>query len=331
MRTNGGHAVALLNSMDEVYGIRGPGDVMMALSDIGWVVGHSYSVYGPLLAGATSVVYEGKPVGTPDHLQWFRMLEKYRVNTVFCAPTGLRAIKKAASSERDFEDFNLSYLRNWFVAGEKADTPTLHWLERVCGSRIPVIDHYWQSESGSPMLSAGFAGSFGVLPSAAGTCGYPVPGCNIEIHPETKDILVKLPLGPAFATGMLGDVEGKLFHEKYLSQYPGYYYTGDAGALSEEEYVQVLARVDDVMNVAGHRLTTGQIEEAVMAHPSVSECAVVAKADALKGHVPVAFVVLKFVNLELEAEVVELVRSKVSIPLVGFSGFVVVLWACVLS
>lgn len=313
VRPNGGHAVQLLHSMEEIYGIR-QGDVMCAFSDIGWVVGHSYIVYAPLLRGAASVMIEGKPVGTPDHLQWFRTLEKHRVNTVFCAPTGVRAIKKVAQ-ESDFLDFNLSYLRAWFLAGERADIATIHWLKRVLGHQTPVMDHFWQTESGGPLISSGFMGAFGgAVPSHDGSTGFAVPGVSFSADVDTKELYIKLPLPPAFATTLLGD-DGSAFREKYLSQREGHYWVGDAGEIRTDGHISVIARVDDVINVAGHRLSTGQIEEAVMRHANVSEAAVVGRVDELKGHVPVAFVVLRDRNTideeTMTREIVAQVRESV--------------------
>lgn len=308
-REHGGHAVANYHAQSDIFGVHGYGDTMFAASDIGWVVGHSYCVYGPLLRGAKTLIVEGKPVGNPDHLSWFRLLEKHRVNSVFCAPTAIRAIKKESSSSSEIRSlFNLSCLRAWFVAGEKCDATTFHWLKRALNS-VPVYDNWWQTETGWPITSMGFVGSYGSVPAAENQIGgIAVPGFSVSLSKD-KDILIKLPLPPGAATKMLGDESGKSFEDKYCSNFPGYYLTGDCGEIDENGLVTVVARVDDVINVSGHRLTTSQLEEAVMKLKGISECAVIGKHDPLKGQVPVAFVVASdFVQAN---EVVEIVREHV--------------------
>ncbi len=308
VREHGSHAVALRAAAREIMGLT-PGHVMWAASDVGWVVGHSFSVYGPLLAGATSLLVEGKPVGTPDHLEWWRVLERHGVNTVFCAPTALRAIRRESShSAGEFGGFNLSALRAWFVAGEKCDTATYHWLNRVLGGTVPVCDNWWQTETGWPISSRGFLNSYGIAPHHEGSCGIACPGYDLSLSPN-GDVLIKLPLPPGAATRLLGDDEnGSQFKQKYCVDNPGYYLTGDSGSIDAESgALTIEGRVDDVINVAGHRLTTGQIEEAISRVPLVAECAVVGKADQLKGHVPVAFVV----GSVSREDVIEAVRQHV--------------------
>lgn len=274
------------------------------------VVGHSYCVYGPLLSGGTSIFVEGKPVGTPDHHAWFRLIERYGVNVLFCAPTAVRALRKAASGNaREFDEHNLSSLGTWFVAGEKADGPTIHWLQKVLGPTVDVADHWWQTESGSPMCSAYFAEYGGPVPPQEGSVGLPVAGWDISVD-DAGAVVAQLPLPPGASTQLLWDEDGAQFRAKYVSG--NLYLTGDAGVAHSDGQICITARTDDVLKVAGHRITTGQIEEAVMHHPCVAECAVVAQQDPVKGEVPVVWVVPHESTGELlEPEVKALVRDKV--------------------
>jgi propionyl-CoA synthetase len=295
VRDNGGHAVALEWSMRNVYGAR-PGGVFWAASDIGWVVGHSYIVCAPLLHGCTTVLYEGKPVGTPDAGAFWRVIADHDVNVMFTAPTAIRAIKREDPTEEWIRAYDLHAFRTLFLAGERTDPDTLAWAQTSLG--VPVIDHWWQTESGWP-IAANCLG-LGRLPVKPGSPTKAVPGYDIRILDDHGDelpagqagaICVKLPLPPGFAPTLWRGRER--FVEAYLSRYPGYYLTGDAGYLDEDGYLYVMSRIDDVINVAGHRLSTGQLEEVVSSHPDVAECAVVGLADELKGQIPLGFAVLK--------------------------------------
>ena len=295
VRDNGGHAVALTWSMQNIYGV-GPGEVFWAASDVGWVVGHSYIVYAPLLAGATTVLYEGKPIGTPDPGAFWRVVSEYGVNVLFSAPTALRAIRKEDPTGSHIGRYDLSSLRHLFQAGERLDPDTYAWASEVLG--IPVIDHWWQTETGWAIA----ANPVGVeqLPLKAGSPTVPMPGYDVQIlHPdgsgcergEEGAICIRLPLPPGTLPTLWGDDDR--FEASYLCEHPGYYLTGDGGYLDEDGYLFVMGRIDDVINVAGHRLSTGQIEAVLAAHPAVAECAVVGVADEIKGQVPRGFVVLK--------------------------------------
>jgi propionyl-CoA synthetase len=295
VRDQGGHAVALEWSMHAVYGV-GSGEVMWAASDLGWAVGHSYIVYAPLLHGATSVLYEGKPVGTPDAGAFWRVCEQHGVNVLFTAPTTFRAIKKEDPHGTLVERYDLSRLRTLFLAGERCDPDTLLWAEARLG--VPVIDHWWQTETGWP-IAANCVG-LGMLPVKPGSPTRPVPGYDVRVvdeegrqtPPETVgNVVIKLPLPPGCLPTLWNNDRG--FEESYLSRYPGYYLTSDAGFADQEGYLFIMGRTDDIINVAGHRLSTGAMEEVLAGHPDVAECAVVAAPDALKGEVPVGFVVLK--------------------------------------
>ncbi|MEU6577264.1 acetate--CoA ligase [Streptomyces sp. NPDC046805] len=295
VRDHGGHAVALSWSMMHVYDV-GPDDVMFTASDIGWVVGHSYIVYGPLLAGATTVLYEGKPVGTPDAGAFWRLVEQYGVNTLFTAPTALRAIKRLDPEGEHRARYDLSSLRNLFLAGERLDPATYDWAGEVVG--VPVTDHWWQTETGWP-VTASLRGLDGP-PGRPASSGLPVPGFEVHIldddgRPlpvrEEGAVCLRLPLPPGTLTGLWNDEQR--FVSSYLSQYEGYYLTGDGGFVDEDGYVYILGRTDDVMNVAGHRLSSGQIEAAVASHPAVAEAAVIGARHELKGQVPHAFVVTR--------------------------------------
>jgi propionyl-CoA synthetase len=317
VRDNGGHAVALRWSMENVYGA-GPGDVFWAASDVGWVVGHSYIVYGPLLAGCTTVLYEGKPVGTPDAGAFWRVAADHKVTALFTAPTAIRAIKKEDPAGEHIARHDLSALRTLFLAGERLDPGTYEWATGVLNR--PVIDHWWQTETGWPIV----ANPRGLepLPVKPGSPSVPVPGYDVrvldpgggQVPPGTDgDLVIRLPLPPGTLTTLWQDDER--FVESYLTRHPGHYLTGDGGQVDADGYVWVMGRTDDVINVAGHRLSTGRMEEVIGAHPAVAECAVIGVRDALKGQVPRGFVVLKSGVAtppeQLSAALVRLVREQV--------------------
>lgn len=317
VRDNGGHAVALRFSMEYVYDAR-PGDVYWAASDVGWVVGHSYIVYGPLITGCTTVLYEGKPVRTPDAGAFWRVISEYGVNVMFTAPTGFRAVKKEDPEGLLKQQYDLSSLRYLFLAGERCDIATLGWAQQLLG--IPVVDHWWQTESGWPML-ANFAGP-GLFDIRPGSAGKPVPGFDVRIidsdaRPlaagEEGAVGVRLPLPPGCLPTLWQNHER--FEAGYLAPYPGYYFTGDGGYRDEEGHFFITGRIDDVINVAGHRLSTAEMEEIVSAHPDVAECAVVGVEEEMKGQIPVGFVVLKsgaqMDEDALERALVQMVREKI--------------------
>ncbi|HEY3684805.1 MAG TPA: propionyl-CoA synthetase [Streptosporangiaceae bacterium] len=295
VRDNGGHAVALAWSMANVYGV-GPGEVMFTASDIGWVVGHSYIVYAPLLAGATTVMYEGKPVGTPDAGAFWRVVEEHGVKVMFTAPTAIRAVKKEDPDGARLAGRDLSTLTHLFLAGERLDPETYRWAGDLLG--VPVIDHWWQTETGWPVA----ANPVGLepLPLKPGSPSVAMPGYDIrvlgpdgaEVPAGTDgDIVVRLPLPPGTLPTLWNDDDR--YVSSYLARHDGYYLTGDGGHLDDDRYLYVMGRTDDVINVAGHRLSTGALEEVIAAHPAVAECAVVGVEDALKGQLPRAFVVVK--------------------------------------
>ena len=323
VRDNGGHMVALAWTMANLYGVK-PGEVMFTASDIGWVVGHSYIVYAPLLVGATSVLYEGKPVGTPDAGVFWRVAAEHGVNVLFTAPTAFRAIRREDPEADLLKGYDLSHFRALFLAGERADPETLHWAEKVL--KVPVIDHWWQTETGSCI--AGNPLGLGLLPVKAGSPTVPMPGYELHCVDEggqplpagvMGSIVIKLPLPPC-ALPTLWQADER-FREAYLATFPGYYTTSDAGYIDEDGYVFVMGRTDDIINVAGHRLSTGGMEEVLASHPAVAECAVVGIHDDLKGEQPCGFVVLKHgVELDpvqLEKELVALVREKIG-PVAAF-------------
>ncbi|CAL8897358.1 propionyl-CoA synthetase [Kocuria varians] len=329
VRDNGGHAVALTWSMRNIYDVAG-GDVMWTASDVGWVVGHSYIVYGPLLAGATTVVYEGKPVGTPDAGAFWKRVEEHGVKVLFTAPTALRAIRKADPEGEFVARYDTSSLQALFVAGERLDPETYHWAARVLG--VPVVDHWWQTETGWAIC----ANPFGIekLPIVAGSPTVPVPGFHVEIldpigEPlgpgEEGNIAVRLPLPPGTLATLWGNDER--FVSSYLSAFPGYYATGDSGYIDENGYVFVMGRTDDVINVSGHRLSTGQMEQIVATHPEVAECAVIGVNDPLKGQRPSGYVVLKtgsqVTQEQLREDLVTMVRSQIG-PVADFKDVSVV-------
>ncbi len=317
VRDNGGHAVALRWSMQNVYDAQ-PGEVFWAASDVGWVVGHSYIVYAPLLTGCTTVVYEGKPVGTPDAGAFWRVISEHRVKSLFTAPTAFRAIKKEDPDGVFTSKYDVSCLRYLFLAGERLDPETYRWAKDLLG--IPVVDHWWQTETGWPIV----ADLMGLdpMPTKPGSPTVPVPGYDIrivdvdgsELEPNHEGaIVIRLPLPPGTLPTLWGDDER--YVSSYLSRYPGYYLTGDGGYIDDDGYVYVMGRTDDVINVAGHRLSTGEMEEIVSSHPAVAECAVIGVHDELKGQVPRGFVVLE-AGVErdpdaLRAELVALVREQI--------------------
>jgi propionyl-CoA synthetase len=295
VRDHGGHAVALKYSMKAMYGVKA-GEVFWAASDIGWVVGHSYIVYAPLLAGCTSILYEGKPVGTPDPGAFWRVCSQHGVDALFTAPTAFRAIKRDDPSGEHMKKYDLSRLRTLFLAGERCDPDTLLWARERLG--IPVVDHWWQTETGWAIC--GNPVGLTAFPVKPGSATKPLPGYDVRILDEegqevpagrTGSIAIRLPLPPGTLPTLWKDDAG--FQRAYLARFPGYYLTGDGGYKDEEGYVFVMGRIDDVINVAGHRLSTGAMEEVLASHPDVAECAVIGVQDALKGEVPVGFVVYK--------------------------------------
>ncbi|MDA3630616.1 propionyl-CoA synthetase [Saccharopolyspora sp. WRP15-2] len=329
VRDNGGHAVALRWSMANIYDI-GPGDVFWTASDVGWVVGHSYIVYAPLLTGATTVVYEGKPVGTPDAGAFWRVIADHGVKALFTAPTAFRAIKRVDPDAELLAEHDLSSLETLFLAGERLDPETYHWASEKLG--VPVIDHWWQTETGWP-ICANLRG-MEPMPVKPGSPTVPVPGYDVVVldqagdplPPETDGaICIRLPLPPGTLPTLWGDDER--FRESYLSRYPGYYLTGDNGYVDADGYVFVMGRTDDVINVAGHRLSTGSMEAVLAAHPAVAECAVIGVHDSLKGQVPRGLVVLKSgVDIDpetLRSELVAAVREQIG-PVAAFREVAVV-------
>lgn len=317
VRDNGGHAVAMHYSMEDIYNVK-PGDVFWAASDVGWVVGHSYIVYAPLIYGCTTIFFEGKPIRTPDAGTFWRVIQDHKVDCFFTAPTAFRAIRKEDPDAELMKKYNLSSLKSIFVAGERCDPPTLEWLQHI--SKLPVIDHWWQTESGWGMVS----NMMGVeeFPVKMGSATKPVCGFELKILNEAGEevkaneegfICVKLPMAPGSLPTLWNDNER--FKESYLNTFEGYYLTGDGGYIDEEGYVYVMGRVDDVINVAGHRLSTGSMEEIIASHPAVAECAVVGIADELRGQRPVGFVILKdghtIDEASLESETVALIRDKI--------------------
>ena len=317
VRDNGGHAVALCWSMSNIYDVN-PGEVFWAASDIGWVVGHSYIVYAPLFAGCTSILYEGKPVGTPDAGAFWSVIEKNNVKTLFTAPTAFRAIKRIDPEGSFIKKHDISSLKYLFLAGERADPDTILWAQEKL--RVPIIDHWWQTETGWSIC----ANPVGLdqLPIKIGSPSLPMPGFQIEVLDDSGNVLannvlgsivIKLPLPPSCLTTIWGS--NNTFVEKYLARFPGYYETGDAGYLDDDGYIYIMARTDDVINVAGHRLSTGQIEEVISEHPDVAECAVIGINDELKGQIPISLVCLypdtQNSETKICEEIVQLVINKV--------------------
>ena len=323
VRDNGGYMVALKWSMKALYGID-PGEVFWSASDVGWVVGHSYIVYGPLLHGATTIVYEGKPVGTPDAGAFWRVIEEHQARALFTAPTAFRAIKKEDPNAEFLKKHSTSSLRMLFLAGERADPDTVQWAEQILG--VPVIDHWWQTETGWCIV--GNPVGLGQLPVKHGSPTVPMPGYDVQIVDEAANpipdgkmgsIVIKLPLPPG-CLPTLWQNDGRMV-ESYLSEFPGYYKTADAGFKDEDGYLYIMGRTDDIINVAGHRLSTGGMEEVLASHKDVAECAVIGIKDALKGEQPCGFVVLKSgvsrSPLDIEKELVGLVRDKIG-PVAAF-------------
>ncbi|TEX52468.1 MAG: propionyl-CoA synthetase [Actinomycetales bacterium mxb001] len=317
VRDNGGHAVALAWSLPNVYGVTAD-DVWWAASDVGWVVGHSYIVYAPLITGCTTVMYEGKPIGTPDAGAFWRVVEQHRVNGMFTAPTAIRAIKKEDPAGRFIRERDLSSLRTLFQAGERLDPDTFAWASDHLG--IPVVDNWWQTETGWPMASS--LRGLDPMPLKPGSPSVRVPGFDVRVVDEhghevpagtEGNIVVRLPLPPGTLPTLWGDDDR--YVEAYLSAFPGYYSTGDGGYLDDDGYLYVMGRTDDVINVAGHRLSTGSMEAVVATHPAVAECAVIGVHDEIKGQVPRAFVVLKAgIDADpaaLQEEIVEMVRDRI--------------------
>jgi propionyl-CoA synthetase len=317
VRDNGGHLVALEWSMKNVYGVE-PGEVFWAASDLGWAVGHSYIVYGPLVHGNTTVLYEGKPVGTPDPGAFWRVISQHQVSVFFTAPTAFRAIKREDYTGDYLKRYDLTNFRTLFLAGERCDPDTLAWAEKQLG--VPVIDHWWQTETGWP-IGANCAG-LELLPVKPGSCGKAVPGYDVHVlddegspvaKNEIGNIVIKLPLPPGcFPTLWNRD---DAYRESYLQTYPGYYKTSDAGYKDEDGYLWIMSRTDDIINVAGHRLSTGALEEVLAGHTDVAECAVIGVVDELKGEVPLGLVVLKLgverSEPEIVTELIQLVREKI--------------------
>ncbi|TWG88998.1 propionyl-CoA synthetase [Mesorhizobium sp. J18] len=323
VRDNGGHMVMLKWTMWNEFGVK-PGEAFWAASDVGWVVGHSYIVFAPLLHGCTSILFEGKPVGTPDASVFWRIIAEYGVVALFTAPTAFRAIKRDDPGGEQIRNHDLSRFRTLFLAGERADPETVKWAEEKLG--VPVIDHWWQTETGAP-ISQNPVG-LGQLPVKYGSPGVPMPGYDVRIvddagHEIEKgtfgNVVIKLPLPPG-ALPTLWQADQR-FREAYLEEFPGYYKTADAGFIDEDGYLFIMARTDDIINVAGHRLSTGAMEEVIAEHPDVAECAVVGIADAMKGQAPCGFVVLnagvKRDMAEIEREVVAMVRERIG-PVAAF-------------
>jgi propionyl-CoA synthetase len=317
VRDNGGHMVALAWTMHNEFGVK-PGEVFWAASDVGWVVGHSYIVYGPLLHGATTVLFEGKPVGTPDPGTFWRVIADHGVVALFTAPTAFRAIKGQDPQGTHIERYDLSRFRTLFLAGERADPETIKWAEQKLG--VPVIDHWWQTETGHPITQN--PAGLGLLPVKYGSPGVPMPGFDVRVlddagHPVPDgtlgNVVISLPLPPGCLPTLWN--ADQRFRDAYLAEFPGYYKTADAGIVDADGYLFIMARTDDIINVAGHRLSTGAMEEVLSEHRDVAECAVIGIADALKGQVPCGFVVLNAgsnrEHIEIEREVVAMVRDRI--------------------
>jgi propionyl-CoA synthetase len=329
VRDNGGHAVALAWSMQSVYGCA-PGEVYWAASDLGWAVGHSYIVYGPLLHGCTTILYEGKPVGTPDPGAFWRVISQHKARVLFTAPTAFRAIKREDPQGDYSHKYDLHCLRTLFLAGERCDPDTLLWAQARLG--IPVIDHWWQTETGWPVGSN--CVGIELLPVKPGSCTRAVPGYDVcvldgqgrELAPgEIGNIVIRLPLPPGCLPTLWNNDAG--FRDSYLRAFPGYYQTADAGYRDEDGYLWVMSRTDDIINVAGHRLSTGGMEEVLASHPCVAECAVVGVADEVKGEIPIGLVVLRAgvgrSEVEIVAELIGLVRQRIG-PVASFKVAAVV-------
>ena len=329
VRDNGGHAVALKNSMNMVYGLQ-PGDVFWAASDIGWVVGHSYIVYAPLLSGCTSILYEGKPTGTPDAGSFWRVISEYNVSVMFTAPTALRAIKRDDPNGEEIKKYNLKNFKMQFLAGERADPSTIQWTEKHLN--VPVIDHWWQTETGWA-IAGNFAG-LGLYKIKPGSTGKPSPGFDVQCLDEDGSIkprgeigalAIKLPLPPSCSSTLWEDRER--YKKAYLEDFNGWYSSADAGYIDEEGYIWVMSRTDDIINCAGHRLSTGAMEEVLSKHENIAECAVVGIYDELKGQVPMGFIVIntgtsKPNNIIID-ETINMVRNEIG-PVASFRKVVIV-------
>ena len=329
VRDNGGHAVALKNSMNMVYGLQ-PGDVFWAASDIGWVVGHSYIVYAPLLSGCTSILYEGKPTGTPDAGSFWRVISEYNVSVMFTAPTALRAIKRDDPNGEEIKKYNLKNFRMQFLAGERADPSTIQWTEKHLN--VPVIDHWWQTETGWA-IAGNFAG-LGLYEIKPGSTGRPSPGFDVQCLDEDGSIkprgeigalAIKLPLPPSCSSTLWQDRER--YKKAYLEDFSGWYSSADAGYIDEEGYIWVMSRTDDIINCAGHRLSTGAMEEVLSKHENIAECAVVGIYDELKGQVPMGFIVIntgasKPNNIIID-ETINMIRNEIG-PVASFRKVVIV-------
>jgi len=317
VRDTGGYATSLKFSMQKIYGVK-EGEIFWAASDVGWVVGHSFIVYGPLLNRNTTIIFEGKPIKTPDASTFWRVVAEHKVNVMFTAPTAIRAIKKEDPNGDFIKQYDLSSLRTQFLAGERCDIATLEWYQK--NIPIPAIDHWWQTESGWPMISNMMGVEY--LPIKPGSAGKAVSGYDIKIFDENGEelgpneegyVVIKLPLPPGTLLNLWQDNER--FKAGYLNKFPGYYFSGDGGFIDEDNYIFITGRVDDVINVAGHRLSTAEMEEIVSSHNSVAECAVIGINDELKGQIPLALVVTKsgegIESFQLEYEVVQIVREKI--------------------
>jgi propionyl-CoA synthetase len=329
VRDTGGYLVALAWSMPNIYGVK-PGEAFWTASDIGWVVGHSYIVYAPLIHGATSVLYEGKPVGTPDAGAFWRVIAEYKVAAFFTAPTALRAVRKEDPEGKLLQKYDLSAFRTLFLAGERADPETVIWAERV--TQRPIVDHWWQTETGWP-IAANPVG-LGIMAVKRGSPTVAMPGYQVDVVDDAchevapgamGSIVIKLPLPPGCLPTLFRQDER--MRESYLSEFPGYYKTSDAGTKDADGYLTILGRTDDIINVAGHRLSTGGMEEVVASHPDVAECAVLGIKDAIKGEQPCGFLVLKAgvnrMHEAIEQEVVALVRDRIG-PVAAFKMAIVV-------
>ena len=329
VRDIGGYIVALKWTMSAIYDVK-PGDAYWAASDIGWVVGHSYIVYGPLLHGCASVLYEGKPIGTPDAGAFWRVIQEYKVAAFFTAPTAFRAVRKEDPQAALLKNYDIKSMHTLFLAGERADPDTVAWAEKVLG--VPVVDHWWQTETGWA-IAANPVG-LGILPIKLGSPTVPMPGYDVHVVDEAAkpvpagtmgSIVIKLPLPPGCLPTLYRQDER--MHESYLKEFPGYYKTADAGFVDEDGYLYIMGRTDDIINVAGHRLSTGGMEEVVASHPDVAECAVLGVKDEIKGEQPCGFLVLKAgvnrPNEEIEKEVIKLVRDRIG-PVAAFKMALVV-------
>jgi len=329
VRDNGGHAVAMAQSMKTIFGV-GAGEVMLTAADVGWAVGHSYVVYAPLLVGATTIIYEGKPVGTPDAGAFWRVVEQHKVKSMFTAPTALRAIKQQDFAGEHLQKYGLSSLQALFLAGERCDPPTAIWIQKLLDK--PVIDNWWQTETGWP-ITARFLG-LGLTPFKPGSGGRPSPGYDVQALDEAGEVLprgtvgnlcIRLPMPPGCGPTLWQNDDG--YRNAYLTAFPGWYRTGDAGMVDEDGDVWIMGRTDDIINVAGHRLSTGAMEEVVASHKDIAECAVIARSDDVKGEIPCGLVVLK-AGVErdpkqVEAELIALVREKIG-PVAAFREVMVV-------